>query len=262
MQFSRHIGYCIYCGSKDGRLTREHVVPKGMGGKHKIDGFHHAPVLRAASCDSCREITSSIEEYCLQEMFDPIRMRLGLKQSTHPAEIVTRLRLQSGEVIERKEAAASVTASLAIPLFTSAPRLLNPETPKQIRIVHANIFPPKYKEVDGSIIASHYSKLDVKIYERMIAKIGLGLAFCKHDPARLRPLVGKFIRGEETDGHGKYVFGRPLDQELPAEKGAPFMFTVAEKLVNGRVYVFSYVRLFALFGTPTHGVVAAILNQE
>jgi len=261
MQFSRTIGYCIYCGSKDGRLTKEHVVPRGLGGNRKIDGFHHAPVLKAASCDICQKITHSVEEYCLQDMFDPIRIRLGLKQSAPPSKILTRLTLLDGTGVERMEDPTSATAVLTLPLFAEAPRHLEPETPRYIRLTSATIFPTPTQPDKSDAIVAHNSKIDVKLYERMIAKMGLGLAICKHGPHKISSLVGKFIRGEEADGYGKYVFGVPLDKG-PSNEETSIMFTVEEKALNGVTYVFSYIRLFPLFGTPTHGVLVGTINEE
>lgn len=48
---SRYIGKCIYCGSTD-NLTREHVVPRGLGGPW---------LLLKASCKKCARITSDFE---------------------------------------------------------------------------------------------------------------------------------------------------------------------------------------------------------
>ncbi|WP_217539485.1 HNH endonuclease, partial [Stenotrophomonas sp. GbtcB23] len=46
------VGASIYCGATDGRLTEEHIIPKGLGG---------TLVLPQASCDDCAAITSLFE---------------------------------------------------------------------------------------------------------------------------------------------------------------------------------------------------------
>ncbi len=47
-----NIGKCIYCGTTDTPLTKEHVIPLSLKGEM---------ILGKASCDSCRAITSKYE---------------------------------------------------------------------------------------------------------------------------------------------------------------------------------------------------------
>jgi hypothetical protein len=56
------IGRCIYCG-RDGRverLTREHVIPKGLNG---------SVIFSGASCESCRVLTARFEEEVLRSEY-------------------------------------------------------------------------------------------------------------------------------------------------------------------------------------------------
>src|SRR5687767_8158480 len=72
------VGFCIYCGSRKPPLTREHVLPRGLGGNEAPRGRSHALVLRHATCEKCREITREVEEICLLGPLLPIRRVLGL----------------------------------------------------------------------------------------------------------------------------------------------------------------------------------------
>jgi hypothetical protein len=65
---SRYIGKCIYCGSTD-NLTREHIVPHGLGGPW---------LLLKASCKKCARITSDFEGGVLGKFFILVRTKLGL----------------------------------------------------------------------------------------------------------------------------------------------------------------------------------------
>jgi len=61
------MGYCIYCGARGVRLTREHVIPHAIGG--------HL-VLREASCDTCCQATAEVERAVLHESLLLFRTKL------------------------------------------------------------------------------------------------------------------------------------------------------------------------------------------
>jgi len=63
------IGRCIYCGTTSHPLTKEHVVPYGLGG--------NAVILRKACCDKCRVITSKCELNPIHENWAEVRAALG-----------------------------------------------------------------------------------------------------------------------------------------------------------------------------------------
>lgn len=70
------IGSCIYCGSKS-KLSDEHVLPYGLGGKL---------VLKKASCVDCARVTARLEERLLRGQWWPYRKILGVKtrSGTYP----------------------------------------------------------------------------------------------------------------------------------------------------------------------------------
>ena len=61
-------GACIYCGAT-GKLTDEHIIPYGLGGRW---------VLPDAACARCARITGIFERTCLRTMFGPLRMHFDL----------------------------------------------------------------------------------------------------------------------------------------------------------------------------------------
>lgn len=69
---SRHIGYCIYCGSKK-CLSKEHIVPCALSGEK---------TLVRASCEICRKITNSFEQPVLRGLFYDYRFLKGLRSRT------------------------------------------------------------------------------------------------------------------------------------------------------------------------------------
>jgi hypothetical protein len=84
------VGRCIYCDALkcfDGTpLTKEHIISEGMGGDR---------VLPSASCDKCRDITSLVERYFVQDMHWPTRAYWNLygkrRRGTRPSTLEVRL---------------------------------------------------------------------------------------------------------------------------------------------------------------------------
>ena len=72
-------GRCIYCGNKDdpNSLTREHVIPKGLGG---------AMLFLEASCKKCERVTGRFEEECLRNNFSVYRAAAKLPSTRPPLE--------------------------------------------------------------------------------------------------------------------------------------------------------------------------------
>lgn len=57
---------CIYCGNSDEKLTKEHIVPRGLGGTYTIP---------SASCRKCQKITSQVEYSILRNTYLPLRTK-------------------------------------------------------------------------------------------------------------------------------------------------------------------------------------------
>src|SRR4051794_33678678 len=95
--FHTDIGQCIYCGNTKPPLTREHVLPRGLGGFKSPNGYRSALVLQNASCEPCRKATQQIENDCLVNMLPHIRGRLGWWRKDRSARgILTEVRLPNG----------------------------------------------------------------------------------------------------------------------------------------------------------------------
>ncbi len=57
---------CIYCDKTDIKLSREHIVPRSLGGTW---------ILLDASCEDCRDITSKFEQSVAREMYIVLRTK-------------------------------------------------------------------------------------------------------------------------------------------------------------------------------------------
>ena len=73
---AQDIGECIYCGSCDGPLGKEHAVPFGLNGPW---------TLLRASCPVCANITHRFERDTLRGLFPAIRAVLAM-QTRRPRE--------------------------------------------------------------------------------------------------------------------------------------------------------------------------------
>jgi hypothetical protein len=77
MQYRTHKRYaaqgiCIYCGataSPPSRLSDEHIIARSLGG---------IAILPEASCECCAKITSQIEGYCANNIFNTLRVQRRL----------------------------------------------------------------------------------------------------------------------------------------------------------------------------------------
>ena len=67
---------CIYCLDAEPPFTREHVIPRGMGG---------GMILLEASCSDCQKIINEIETYCMRGPFLSHRLATGL--INHPDDL-------------------------------------------------------------------------------------------------------------------------------------------------------------------------------
>lgn len=65
----RSIGYCLYCSTNTGILSKEHVLPFGLGGRW---------TLLRASCEACAKVTGQIEGRLLRKAWLPARHRTSM----------------------------------------------------------------------------------------------------------------------------------------------------------------------------------------
>lgn len=116
-----NIGLCIYCGDQAPPLSREHVLPRGLGGGDSPEGHSTALVLQKASCEKCRQITQTIEGECLRNMMDFARARLGLKRKDRrKSKMKAFLDLPDGSREERYIESNDILGPVVLPSFYEA----------------------------------------------------------------------------------------------------------------------------------------------
>ncbi|MEX1180768.1 MAG: HNH endonuclease [Cucumibacter sp.] len=261
-QAYRHIGFCIYCGSKRPPLTREHVIPKSLGGKITPVGAHTAAVLGKASCEDCRRVTHAFETYCQRGLFGHLRVRLGMAQREIPNKVSGILRTTDGGFREVAGAPDDLPAFLVLPLFSTRAGLFAPkaDAPPKPEFFTREIFTPRPGSPFEYDETGAFVSLRIDQFQRMIAKIALGTAMIRYGPKYFSSIVGPFIRGKEAGLH-KYVFGFPSSQEKPPYMSETHLIQIRENSVSGVRYLIGFVRLFAIFGAPTYGVVIGTVNS-
>ena len=253
------VGCCIYCGHKDGNLSREHVMPRGLGGNWAPDGMANALVLRNASCESCRKITEDIERKCLIGMMDPAREKLGLKRKDRlNAKTLANLELVNGEKEDRYVTWDSVPGPMILPSFYTAGffagRKFYNHLPcdHKIIITHpASAFLEKnVKGVGVSIISNP------KLFAQMLSKIALGLAVAYYGLEKIKPLVRDIILKDGT-GYGYYVGGyaEKKREEPKMESLHKATFGIVKKPGQSGDFLIVDIRLFAEYDSPTNYVV-------
>ena len=111
------IGHCIYCGTTDPDLSREHVVPLSLGGNH---------VLLKASCNQCARTINQFETFCAHTLFGPYRVRGDLptrRPKERPLQLPLGLVDAEGVPYDVEISPSEHPAALLLPIFAE-PRLL------------------------------------------------------------------------------------------------------------------------------------------
>ncbi len=205
-----NVGACIYCGVRDEPLSREHVMPRGLGGNEAPDGYSDALVLQNASCEVCRNITRQIEEECLIAMMGPGRAKLGLRRKDRASPTtVAHIERPDGTRVERELECSEVPGPIVIPSFYEAGVLSDKPMP--------DVAPCDYKIIvvapGRGAIFDQTSRVGVslsansKTFAQMLAKIALGITVACLGIGGFIPLVRNFIRTEPNE-YGRWVGSR------------------------------------------------------
>jgi hypothetical protein len=164
------IGKCIYCGTSDGKLTKEHALPFGLSGDL---------VLHEASCEKCARITSAFEMSCLRGLLARTRAKLNL-QSRHPKPVTTVFKIDHGFGWEKTELDAKQFAGMNIlPLFEPPAFLSGGRVGGQVKIRGwdtLNLGSPlpqlPHLAKKSKVVYQYDIDLHVWAFARMLAKIG------------------------------------------------------------------------------------------
>jgi hypothetical protein len=248
------VGRCIYCGTTAGKLTREHVMPRGLGGYMSPQGSHQAFVLNEASCEQCRETTRAIEEECLTRMFPHARAKLGMRRKDRrPSLVEVEAVLPDGTTEMRQVPPSDALGAIVIPRFDHA-EVLGVRTS-----AHADLeffFPPELKASKHAMAG--ITKMGIRCtaniprFAQLLAKISLGAAVATFGMDGFHPLIRDFIRFLPND-YRRWVgcFGKGEEQPTSS---LHHLHMEEVETPNG-TFIVCHIRLFARFGCPSHYVV-------
>jgi hypothetical protein len=247
------VGKCIYCGDSAPPLTREHIIPSGLGG---LD------FLPEASCTICAKETGRVEQFCLRTMLWPIRNSLGLRSKYRhkdrperfPVDIVT---TGGPKTVDIEPADHPV--SLAMPLL-DLPGILNGR-PSSDRVefrlwiwVDENAIKAS-KALGG--IGFVGRPFEFGRFARLLAKIAHAKAVAELGVDGFAPLLPNLVLGN-AKAPSRFV-GCYSGEPIAAESNVVHRLHLEWLTVDKTTYVNANIRLFAQLGTPTYLVVVGTL---
>lgn len=165
------VGHCIYCGCDKTRLSDEHIIPYGIGGRL---------LLPAASCPSCARETSRCESKVLNQFWGTLRTRVRFPLRGSKKHRRGRIEVVLGTVDNPGRRvcipAVDYPASITFPVFPPPKMLLGRwnEAPQFVTICpkeQVEKLGKKYGTGRGPIMHWH-----AVTFFRMLAKIGYSFA--------------------------------------------------------------------------------------
>lgn len=247
---AREVGECIYSGTRDAALGKEHAVPYGLNGPW---------TLLKASCDACARITHRFERDVMRRLWPDIRNVLAMqsrrrdKRSPTLPLIVQRSGAKEIIQVPRSE----YPTYLLTPLFPP-PAIFWSDKPVPgvfANLATVHLTGPTFQEASqqhpGADFIRARTNFSAEDFARTVAKIGfcaavaaLGLGALTQTPIRdvilgSDPCIGYWVGswyGEPVNGtHGGL-------HEIRVKYGSS----------DSQIHVF--VRLFAQFGAPEYHV--------
>lgn len=246
----RPYGKCIYCGTQDGELSDEHIIPHGLSGPF---------ILPKASCTKCSGITSRFERRVLRGPMWPVRAHLQLKSRRRSlAPKSAPLTIWRGGRSERVELPlAEHPLVLAFPVFMP-PSVLTGNHVAGVSLDGYGQF-GFGRPIDDVLRSLGADRIetsgDYRMVEfaQMLGKIAWAMAAARGQLSRIDPrncVLPALI--SEPNEIGRWV-GTFQDALAPT----PYLFTVAESEKYG--HLLYEIQLFADAGTPRYGVLVGAL---
>ena len=256
---------CIYCGTRRGSLTDEHVVPYALAGRRSL-------VLKKSSCRKCNAITSKFERRVMRGLWGDARIAFNAP-TRHPKDRKKDLLMPPlGGQESISVPASEYPAGFAFYTMNYAGMLQGLSEDDdisgswQIVIIddddRRERFLAKHPEKELSIGFRHVPD----DFARLLVKIGYGNVLTMLAPSDFRPLCVPYILGKKTNL--SYIVGMHSLNQPPTPDNGYVLRTFGFGIVNevgtfDRVTLLASVRLLSNAHTPTyHVVVGDIVGSE
>lgn len=236
-------GFCIYCTTKEAKLTNEHIVPFGLNGELELPD---------ASCKECAKITGAIiEQKVIKQTFPYLRFRYNLR-TRRPKERPKHFTIGCGNrsiVLPNSELPH---LTWAMPVF-APPGIIDGRSPdntgsRSIRAQMGMVDAERLLASGGGSqpINMDISKIDENAFRRMIAKIAHSFTF-----AILRDSFTPLLNETILKGvNSSYLIGSEQDDIFPDDTLYSIQLGKIEYL--NRNYIAARVRIFGFLGTPVY----------
>jgi hypothetical protein len=196
-------GRCIYCKGEGGGLplTREHVIPRGLGG---------GIIIRGASCEDCRGKTAKVEQ-SLRTNFGIHRLTEGFPSDHDGGPETLPITYYDADDVpfETEETIAEYPRILQIPWFRKTPRFFRDMPPSNV----------SYFERLRLYIAPNTVKRDFfykpifdhNSFHRFLAKMAHGYAVAHLGIDGFKFYLYDLIAGNDAMAGRQYI-GRPFPE--------------------------------------------------
>jgi hypothetical protein len=249
---------CIYCGALGNlkhRLTKEHIIPRGLDGRL---------IFRRASCVECAKITGQVEQTSLRGPFLIARTQMGLR-TRRPKERphVFPIELNLGRLVLSAHLPEGAYPSILIMLMFREPDVLSGAAPRLIfggeMTLAANEICQDHRKRRENIADLPHTQpvvFEAVPFSRMLAKIAHSYTVAELGLGSFRPTLLPIITGDDLSNIGQYVGGNAAFHSASA-----FLHEISlgTETVLGVAYCVVTIRLFASLAMPVYRVVAGVL---
>jgi hypothetical protein len=266
--FSKPIGFCIYCGETNSKeLTDEHVAPEGLKGD---------VILYKASCKACAKLTSYSELRVLRGPLAVVRevhSLFGRRRANERPEKLPLDILRKGWTTERiMVPVTDYPFVFRMPRFP-APRFLRPaqlgDSDYYTKVDYRNFDTPDDEQKAKAILARDSGRerllLDMSEYElsKVLAKIAYGFAIVQLGPYSIKPYVTELIIAPKDKAPsflyyvgGAFLGDQRIEQLTTTEIGKTVVRT---EVLDGKTIVIVRVQLLGYLNAPVYDVVVGEL---
>jgi hypothetical protein len=230
---------CIYCPDGKPPFTREHIVPRGLGG---------GLIFPKSSCEKCRLVTHEIETFCLRGILLSHRLGTGLVQHLDQLANGIRLTFRKADGTHEKRIIPlpEFPNYLVLPQIHGAPGMLARMPPGRPFGVSFNLWgiEEELRKLHESGNAMIVDNFDLMKFARFLAKIAHSLVAADIRIENFDPLLLDLIHGRSPES-ASYFVGQWPPHPPPEETGALHQVGIHLERGGERWLLSARIRLFA-----------------